>query len=354
MVESAGIRTPSIPVMNTFPRWLVALGLALLAAPPLSAQEAASGTLRERWKQRVETRRANAEVSAPALGPGTHALDVSFAGHRRHALVHLPPRYDAARAVPVVFAFHGGGGSAQYMADDSRYGWISKADEEGFAVVFPGGYSKFPGGRLATWNAGACCGAARDQQVDDVGFVRLLLDRVAQQVSVDRQRLFATGMSNGAMMAYRLACEMADVFQAVAAVAGTEAVSDCRPARPLAVLHIHARDDTHVLFGGGAGPDAFRDAGQVTDFTSVPETVSRWVTRNRCDASEVQRKTWPGASCETHSRCAAGVRVDLCVTDSGGHSWPGGGVTRRGKAPSSQALSATEEAWAFFQAASRR
>lgn len=290
---------------------------------------------------------AGAAPGSPALGPGTHALDLVHDGLRRQYLVHVPRGHDSSRPAPVVLVFHGGGGDARFMADDRRYGWIPKAEREGFVAVFPNGFSRLPGGKLATWNAGDCCAGARDRNIDDVGFVRALLERLKRQVAVDDRRLFATGMSNGGMMAYRLACEMADVFLAVTSVAGTEAARTCTPARPISVQHIHARDDTHVLFDGGAGPDAFRDPSKVTDFTSVPETVSRWTGRNRCEGP-ARRQEMPGAYCEVHERCAGGVEVRLCVTDSGGHGWPGGGQARPRKAPPSKALSATDEAWAFF------
>ena len=169
---------------------------------------------------------------------------------------------------------------------------------------------------------------------------------------VDAGRVFATGMSNGGMLAHRLACDAADVFRAVASVAGTDATERCSPSRPISVLHIHARDDTHVLFDGGAGPGAFRDTSKVMNFVSVPETISRWVARDRCTGPA--QRTWevPGAYCETTTGCADGREVQLCVTETGGHSWPGAGTVRRGKAPASKALDANDAIWRFFERAS--
>lgn len=297
-----------------------------------------------------------AAAAAEALGADTQELRLQHAGLARRALVHVPVGLDPKRPVPLVLAFHGGGGHAEFMADDARYGWIGQADRAGFVVVFPNGFSRFPGGRLATWNAGDCCGAARDQGSDDVGFVRALLERLKQQWPIDGQRIFATGMSNGSMFSYRLACEMADTFRAVAAVAGTETQADaaCQPARPVPVLHIHARNDSHVQFDGGAGPDAFRDRKQVTDYLSVPETVARWVRRNRSQTEPERDLGRPGASCLTHAATAAdSAPVRLCVTDAGGHSWPGARRGRLTKEPPSQALVAQEEIWRFFVEASQ-
>lgn len=305
------------------------------------------------WRERLT--RTKASPAQLRTTPGTHRVELQHGGLKRHALVHLPQGFQADRATAVVLAFHGGGGDAAYMADDDRYGLIALAEREGFVLVLPSGYSRFPRGKLATWNAGDCCGDARDRQVDDVGFVRALLTHLGQQLAIDRGRVFAMGMSNGAMMSYRLACEMSDTFRAIAAVAGTEAVATCQPSRPVGILHIHARDDTHVLFNGGAGPDAFRDASKVMDFVSVPTTVSRWVTRLQCAPTPRRTLDVPGAHCDTHSGCAEGAEVRLCMTASGGHSWPGAAASRLGrKPPPSQAISAHEQAWRFFQAQATR
>lgn len=324
-------------------RLFIALSLTLLL-PAAQAQE----TLRERLKARAEQRRAEKAADAPAKG-GLQELQVQG----RKVLVHLPTGYDAAKPTPLVLALHGGGGHAEHMADDEKYGLQKKADEAGFVVAFPNGYSKFPGGKFATWNAGGCCGDARDRKVDDVGFARAVVQAIQARYSIDASRVFATGMSNGGMLSHRLACEAADVFRAVASVAGTDATAACTPSKPISVLHIHAKDDTHVLFNGGAGADAFRDESKVMNFVSVPETVSRWVQRNSCTAPPQRTLDKAGASCETYSGCAGGVSVQLCITETGGHSWPGADSVRRGKAAASRALNANDEIWRFFEQARR-
>src|SRR5690606_22833256 len=109
------------------------------------------------------------------------------------------------------------------------YGLISKSDESGFAVVFPNGFSRFPGGKLATWNAGKCCGGGRDENSDDVGYIRRILKDLPRHFTVDPSRIFAIGMSNGGMMSYRLACEMSGVFKGIASVTGTDNTLVCKP-----------------------------------------------------------------------------------------------------------------------------
>lgn len=324
---------------------MIAAGaFALAAALTAGARE---GRLRERIAERLQSR-PEAAAAGPAgaiRAPGTYRYTLRHDGLEREYLVHVPRAYDAARPMPVVFAFHGGGGHMAYMAGPA-YGLVPKAEREGFIAVFPNGYSGLPGGRFATWNAGACCGDARDRAIDDVGYVRRVHADVARRLNVDRRRVFAAGMSNGGMMSYRLACEAADLFRAVASVAGTDVTRGCTPSRPVPVLHIHALDDTHVLYGGGAGPDAFRDRTKVTDFPSVPATFAKW---SRIDGCAAPRRTWgtPGAWCEVSAPCGGGTTVQLCTTRTGGHTWPGGAAAR-GKAPS-DALSANDVIWDFFR-----
>ncbi len=283
----------------------------------------------------------------PINGPGDYEFTLTHGGRERAFLIHVPPGYDPARAAPLVIALHGGGGSMHYMARDSLYELVSKSDSAGFIAVFPNGYSRFRGGKFATWNAGACCGDARDKNIDDVGFIKSMVGFLHTRLHIDRDRVFATGMSNGGMMAYRLACELPDIFAAVAPVAGTDNTTACPAGRPVSVLHIHARNDTHVLYEGGAGPDAFRDPSKVTSFASVPATVEKWRVRNNCPARARRVLDAPGAACDLYAPCADQSAVKLCVTETGGHSWPGG-KKPRGEAPS-QALSANDIMWEFFK-----
>jgi len=161
-------------------------------------------------------------------------------------------------------------------------------------------------------------------------------------------------MSNGGMLSHRLACEAADLFRAVASVAGPDVTASCAPTRPISVLHIHAKDDDHVLFGGGAGPGAFRDPSKITAFTSVPETMSRWVQRDQCSPAPSRVLQRAGAYCEAYAGCAGGAALQLCVTELGGHSWPGAPAVRRGKAAASTALDANDVIWDFFRASAAR
>lgn len=285
---------------------------------------------------------SNGRRASVSLSSGEHEFRI---GDRKY-LLYVPVGYDASQAVPLVLFFHGGGGHMEQAAAD--YNWEEKADKEGIVVGFLNGSSRFPRRHLATWNAGSCCGYARDQKVDDVGFTRQVIADIQNRITVDAGMIFATGMSNGGMMSHRLACEMADVFAAVASVAGTDGTSSCNPVRPISVMHIHARDDDHVLFNGGAGDGGFKDESKITDFISVEETIRRWVARNHADTVPVRVLDVPGAYADRYTSKENSAAVELVVTETGGHSWPGGQPVR-GKVPS-RAIIANDVIWDFFKA----
>jgi polyhydroxybutyrate depolymerase len=325
-------------------RLLLVLSIFAVLLPAQAQEGPIRQRLRERWAERHAAQPAQAGEAIH--GPGDYSFTITSGGQPRSFRVHVPRSYSAGQPAPLLVALHGGGGNMELQANDTYYGEIGASEKHGFIALFPNGFSRLPGGKLATWNAGRCCGAARDTGSDDVAFIRAAVEEVARQVNVDRRRVYATGMSNGAMMAYRLACEAADLFSGIAAVAGTDNTTTCHPMRPVAVLHIHAKDDTHVLFGGGAGPDSAR-ASSVTDYTSVADTVAKWTRLDACSAAPRRVLEVPGASCELYEPCAGGSRVQLCVTDTGGHSWPGGQKPRGGPAPST-AISANDVMWDFF------
>ncbi len=307
----------------------------------------------EKWQKRIEARQERRDLrkkdALSELGGRDYDFSLLHDSRTRMYKVHTPPSYTRATRVPLIFAFHGGGGSSEIMANDEYYGLISKSNQAGFIVVFPNGASRLKSGKFATWNAGHCCGYARDNDIDDVGFVRAMVQDLHDKFNVDANRIYAVGMSNGGMFSYRLACDLSDIFSAVVSVAGTDNYDSCHPQNPISIMHIHAADDDHVLFNGGAGAGAFRDRTKVTDFTSVPETIKRWRNRNKCLPEPKRVMQEEGVYCDEYDDCENNVRVKLCVTEDGAHSWPGEQKTpsRKTKLPS-QSLSAVDEIWRFL------
>src|SRR5262245_34040344 len=234
------------------------------------------------------------------LTAGDQTRKLTVAGRDRNYLVHVPPSYDGGKPVPVVLIFHGGASHAAQMVHFC--GLNEKADQEGFLAVYPSGSGHAE--HALTWNAGNCCGYAQEQRIDDVDFVRRVLDDLTGVAKVDANRVYATGMSNGGMMAYRLASELSDRIAAIAPVGGPMGTDDCHPRRPVSVLHFHGTDDKFAPFKGGRGERSLSQA----NFVSVELSVCRWVKSNGCrenpetcelpikvqDGTRVTRRTWAG------------------------------------------------------------
>jgi len=277
-----------------------------------------------------------------SYGAGTTAGMVMHDGVMRTFRVHLPPSYASNTAHPLVLMLHGGGGSGrQFEEASSRMDPI--ADREGFVTVYPDG-----SGVLKTWNGGGCCGYAVQNDVDDVGFIGALLDHLDAELCIGRDRVYATGMSNGAIMSHRLACELTDRIAAIAPVAGTDMTATCAPSRPIPVLQIHGTDDGHVPWDGGEGCGPAGVA-----FTSVPDTMERWRTRNGCRATTGSYLEQGDGACSVYTGCEGGGDVILCSIEGGGHNWPGGDppaglVECPGNGGQSSTFIASEVIWSFF------
>jgi polyhydroxybutyrate depolymerase len=330
--------------------------VASIAALTIAAILSTSSTARPdgKWRERLEKMKSGGsdKTALPAkttriTGPGLYRHTLSHEGRTREYLVYVPPSWRKGASLPIVLALHGGGGDADYMANNKMYGLIGKAQSAGFIAVFPNGISPHASGMLATWNAGTCCGGARDQNVDDVGFLKTVSARVVAEAGADASRVFAIGMSNGGLMAYRLACDAPEFLRGIMSVAGTDNTKTCTPSKPLPILHIHAKNDDHVLYNGGAGASPFGKRA-VTDFVSVPATIDKWVQLNRANTSARTVLSVPGATCTRHDAMAGGAPVQLCVTETGAHSWPGG-TKQRASEPPSTAIIANDVMWDFFK-----
>ena len=280
-------------------------------------------------------------VAACAAAAETIERTLSVGERERSYEIDVPARAVPARELPVVIVFHGGGGSADSVRRQSRMS--VKGAAEGFIAVYPQGSGGIAG-KLKTWNAGTCCGYAMQQRIDEVAFIAALLDDLRATVAVDRTRVYATGISNGGMMAYEVACALADRVAAIAVVAGEMTALDrCRPSRPVPVLVIHGSADRNLPIDGGVGAKAFA----VHEVRSVASAVEFWRRHDGC--GDVPRSEVDGALRRTiYSGCSGGSEVELVTVEGGGHSWPGGDRLVRFLDAPSPALDATGEAWRFF------
>lgn len=250
-----------------------------------------------------------------------------------------------ARAAPLLVALHGGGGNADNMARQS--GLTPPANARGFVVAYPNGSGRRSGAKRLTWNSGGrCCGYAADQGVDDVGFLRALIADVSTRYRTDPRRVYLTGMSNGAMLAYRMACEAADLVTGIAPVAGALHVP-CNPPRPVAVIAFHGTADQNVTYDGSPGRrrlDRDREADP-----PVAETLAFWARRNGCAGAPARETLAQGTVLHDVWRgCAPGAPTELYTVVRGGHSWPGGERISRLLDPPSPVPAASEVMLEFF------
>ncbi len=265
---------------------------------------------------------------------------IPFGGYDRTFLLHLPIGYNGTSDIPLIVAMHGGFGNAYNIENQSQLS--AKADAENFIVVYPEGVE---GGafNISSWNAGWCCGYASSSNVDDVGFIDALLDTLINVYSIDTNRIYATGMSNGGFMSYRLACELSDRIAAIAPVAASMSMVSCNPVRPVPVIDFHSYLDTHVPYYGGigSGPSSHYNPPQ-DSVLNIWAGTSNCVNLNDTIVDNTQYTFIKWTSCDCTSE------IHHYVTQDGGHSWPGGVQTATGD-PVSSFINATDLMWSFFQ-----
>ncbi|MGF1582042.1 MAG: PHB depolymerase family esterase [Gemmataceae bacterium] len=287
------------------------------------------------------------------LGAGNHLRVVRVGKLERRYQVYVPRKHNAKRSTTVIVAFHGGGGNPQSMMLLS--GLNKKADEAGFIVVYPYG-SGLNKDRSLTFNAGNRCGYARRKKIDDVEFVRALLDDLATAVNVDGDRVFATGMSNGAIMTYLVASKFSDRIAAVVPVGGPMGTETCNPKQPVSVMQFHGTADQLAPFKGGRGKGTSKvPAFLRPKFYSVEHSIQNWVKANGCDKTPkvvalpdkandgrtVTQKTWGNGK--------EGSEVVLIEIKGGGHTRPSQKSLKAFLGKSTMDISANDMMWEFFQ-----
>lgn len=232
---------------------------------------------------------------------GTSLHHLGVGGHDRSYRLYEPAKMPAS--APLVVVLHGYSGSARQVERD--YGWDRLADSGGFVVAYPDGLDR-------AWNVDGetCCGRPGREGVDDVGFITAAVADIARNVGTDPARVFVTGMSNGGIMSYTLACNT-DIFAAIGPVAGTQ-LNRCRAPRPTSILHIHGTADRLVPYGGGQGFS-------VINGPSVPDVNAFWRNVDHCAAPAT---TTNGPVTTSAAGCADNRAVTLITIEAGGHEWP--------------------------------
>lgn len=281
--------------------------------------------------------------SMPAGQPHRLTEQVIIDGLVRTYTIKLPrDYYDSAHERPLVIGLHGTGGSAEQF--ERTYGFNEKSDEAGFVAVYADGVIKDDGRglfQIRTWNAGTCCDYAMYNNINDVKFISTLIDSIGRRFRINRKKVYIAGMSNGGMMAYRLASELPDKIAGIGVVSGTMvAEKDMSRQGTVPIIHIHAIPDTKVPFTGGIG------IGEV-HFPHAMDGIQYWVNRNNCQTTPVaeyrqgyQLQSWPGQNGQP--------LIQLYLTEDGGHAWPSTARQGRWGDIPSTALNATELIWNFL------
>jgi polyhydroxybutyrate depolymerase len=283
---------------------------------------------------------ACARTAPAAEKDSVHTLN--YGGLERTYILHVPPAYEEGQPAALVLSLHGGGGNADLHR--RMDGFDELADEKGFIVVYPNGTGKLQDA-LLTWNGGTCCGYAQENEVDDVGFLRALIAELESEYAIDPRRIYVTGISNGGIMAYRLACEASDLIAAIAPVAGTLNYEPCQPARPVSVIHFHGTDDTHLPYDGGVGADSLTGV----SYNSVAYSLRIWLDFDQCPPVP-QTESFADIRHDAYA-CAEQTAVELYTILGGKHAWPGSaGPAWRGGDEPTQTISASQLIWEFFAA----
>jgi polyhydroxybutyrate depolymerase len=232
---------------------------------------------------------------------GTSIHTINVGGRDRSYRLYQPAGLPAS--APLVVMLHAITGSADQA--ERSYGWDELADSHRFIVAYPDGVS-----RVWNVNGGGCCGRPQREGVDDVAFIGAAVTDIVRNVSVDAARIYATGMSNGGMMSYTLACNTG-IFAAIGSVAGTQ-LDSCRSPRPASVMEIHGTSDALVPYGGGQGSS-------IINGPSLPDVNAFWRNVNKCAGPSV---TADGAVTSSTAGCADNRGVVLITIAGGGHEWP--------------------------------
>ena len=283
----------------------------------------------------------------PAAAAGTERVELSSGGADRWYDRLVPSGYDG-RPVPLVIDLHGYLSGAEGQAAMSQLGVV--AEREGFVLATPQGNSDLP-----YWNA-----TPEPDLPDDVGFVADLIDDVSGSVCIDADRVYVDGLSNGAFLASRVACDLADRVAAVAAVAGLLLPEGCAPARPMPVLAIHGTADRFVTFTGPPNPaladlewnEESRAAFDGLAFGDVTEAAAAWAELDGCDPESDRTAVSDAVELVAYANCTGGASVELFVVDGGGHAWPGSAFSHASAAiigPTTDDIDATELIWDFFE-----
>jgi len=257
----------------------------------------------------------------PAVTPIGRKIDQSISVNGTMRTYHLyVPKSLPTGGVPLLVALHGGLGSGAQFEQNTDFDGLAEAN--GFLVVYPDGTSTNLGPDHLVWNAGGCCGAAEASRdnVDDVAFIRTLIVHLESTYDVDRARVFVTGHSNGALLAYVLACQLSQTVDAIAVQAGALLESGCHPTDPVAAMEIHGTDDQNIPINGGKGSSELSG----TTFPPPVDALETIASADGCSpASTSPDPSNEAVTIESWTPCAASTTVQWVKVSGANHAWMG-------------------------------
>lgn len=269
--------------------------------------------------------------------PGDSNQSINVGGQMRTYILHIPPGYNSSTPVPLVLVLHGMGGSAESFKD--KTGMSAKADRENFIVVYPNAL-----GHPSVWNSNLS--DLSSNGVDDVGFIRALIDKLEHDLRIDQRRIYCSGFSSGAIMSYLLGAKLSHRLAAIGIASGTvgNKADDGSirkipaPSEPVPVIAFHGRKDGTIFYDGG---------GSMVNCLSVAESIKFWVNADGCAASPQEASRQNGdLIIDDYGGCRDGSEVTLYSFRKGTHEWP--------TLQNSDDFSATDAIWKFFVSHPRR
>lgn len=238
-----------------------------------------------------------------ALAAGDHTATLQHDGRARTYLLHVPSGVTGTVPTALVLDLHGAGGNGRQQRQMS--GWDAVADREGFLAVYPDGIDGY-------WNVDdTCCGTAGRERIDDVGFLRAIVEELGRASCIDRRRIYVTGFSNGGGLTHRMGCDAADLVAAIAPSDTDLRTQPCQASRPISMIEFRGLDDTLEPYEGGVvGPPG----GQYVS-PGGPGSLALWAEINECTGTPATTERY----CETYTQCAGGVETTLCSLPGVGH-----------------------------------
>jgi polyhydroxybutyrate depolymerase len=297
------------------------------------------------------------EVTSPnaVYNTGDYQFEMNVDGRTRTYVVYIPEGYNADEPSPVIIAIHGGGGTGRGTMEMTQI--PAKADVEGFIAIFPNGTAPFPSkpARFAsnpqTWNDGSGRGFSGKNDVNDVSFISTMIDDIAAKFTIDHQRIYATGLSNGASMSFRLGVDLSQRIAAIAPVAGHFWMENPQISRPVPMLYITGTADPLNPIEGGPINIPFWQYSDVKP--PVQDAIMKWVELIGCPSKSVTIRNKNGVKAIAYSPCQGNAEVVYYTVEGLGHHWPGGNnklyLPEEIVGKTSNKLIANDVIWDFFK-----